>query len=210
MDEMRLSEIFEYVTDEKHDYKKSSLYVKLKNLGFKNSLLALDVAGLYYGNDKRKDGITKSFDHPVSIARFIMKFIPHLMYPDETIAASILHDLSEDYDFPYELVKKYFGMRVRNAVELVTKEYKGVKIIPEVYFNNITHDPIASIVKGADRIHNLHTLTDFPQYKKDEQSDETEFWILPMLELSMEHFPKQEEIYKKFIQVIQRKIIKLR
>jgi len=195
----------EYVSLEKHIFKKTALYQYLETNNMPFSKMALDLAGQYH-TGLRKDGKTPEIDHQVSISRYLLKFKTNMMYPDETIASALLHDLSEDYNFLYGDIKKYFGGRISRAVVLLTKEYFGVKRVPEIYFSQITSDPIASIVKGADRVHNVHTIQAFKPAKKIEYTDETRDWIIPCLLEAKENFPKQASIYDKMVHILGYKI----
>jgi (p)ppGpp synthase/HD superfamily hydrolase len=191
----------EYVSPEKHMFKRTTLYKQLETNNMKNSLLALDLAGRHH-TGIRKDGVTHELDHQISIARFLLKLTSNMMYPDETIAVALLHDLSEDYNIPYSDIKNYFGGRISRAVVLLTKEYMGQKRPPETYFNHITQDPIASIVKGGDRIHNQATMQSFKPSKKAEYTGETNDWIIPMLLQAKENFPQQSSIYDKMLKIL--------
>lgn len=193
--------IEEYVSPEKHVFKKTALYQYFESHNMKFSKLAFDLAGAHH-TGIRKDGVTPELDHQVSIARFLIKLMPHMQYPDETIATALLHDLAEDYNIPYADIKKYFGGRISRAVVLLTKEYMGFKRLPEIYFSSLTQDPIASIVKGADRVHNQSTMQAFKPAKKAEYTGETQDWIIPMLLQARENFPSQTTIYDKMLRVL--------
>lgn len=193
--------IEEFVTPEKHIFKKTWLYNYFETNNMKFSRLALDLAAQHH-TGTRKDGITPELDHQVSIARFLLKLMPYMEYPDETIAASLLHDLSEDHNIPYSDIKRYFGGRISRAVVLLTKEYMGQKRVPASYFALMSQDPIASVVKGGDRVHNQSTMQAFKPAKKAEYTEETGDWIIPMLLAAKDNFPSQAGVYDRMLKIL--------
>ena len=106
----------------------------------------------------RKDGITPEFHHPLAVARWI-RTLPPLLYSEETIAASFLHDLLEDDPtVTLKILQENFGELVATSVWILSKKQRGLVKSPDLYFEGLAQDPIASVVKGADRIHNIHTM----------------------------------------------------
>lgn len=124
------------------------------------------------------------------------------MYPGATLAAAFLHDVPEDYDISFDELEKKFGKQISDAVWLLTKQYRGEKKDIEVYFDEMAHCPIASIIKGADRIHNHQTM--HPVFKPEKQKSyilETKQHIIPMLKKARHINVRQEHIYEniKFV-----------
>ena len=111
---------------------------------------ALEFGGGYHVGF-RKDGVTPEFQHQIEITHYLRTLLPSLMYPEETLTSSILHDVTEDYGVLSSTIAERYGNDVAVAVNLLDKNGKE----PEVYFKGIAGNPIASIVKGGDRIHNL-------------------------------------------------------
>lgn len=191
----------EYVTPDKHQFKKSFLYHQLVTHDLKLALAAMELAAGYHVG-LRKDGITPEFDHQVSIGRFMMKGLPYMLFPDETLATAILHDVAEDYDISFADIKSQFGGRISRAVTLLTKVKNNRKRPPETYFSTLTEDPIASLVNGADRVHNQSTMQAFSAAKRTEYLGETDDWIIPMLEQAMENFPEQAKAYSGMLRIL--------
>lgn len=108
----------------------------------------------------RKDGRTPKFHHQLQVARLVATLLPHLIYPEETLAAAFLHDIREDH--PKEVdapaLAAQFGPLVADAVWTLSKKSGGMVKDYEIYFAELAKDPIASICKCADRCHNLHTM----------------------------------------------------
>ena len=120
--------------------------------GYHVALAALEFAAKFH-TGTRKDGHTPEFDHQVTIALYIRTIADLLDYPEETLAAVFLHDVCEDHDVGFDEIEAKFGRRIRDAVIRLTKVHRGVKVPPEVYFSKMAEDAIASVVKGADRMH---------------------------------------------------------
>lgn len=145
----------------------------------------------------RKDGCTPEFDHQLSIAHYIRTIIDELMQPEHALAAVFLHDVCEDYDVGFEEIEAHFGPEVKQAVFLLTKKHRGVDIDLGTYYTDMVNNGIASIVKGADRIHNIQTMTEvFDQEKQIKYLEETENLVLPMLKKARRKFPSQEPAYE--------------
>lgn len=166
------------------------------NLDYLKCVEALEFASKFH-TGLRKDGVTKEFEHQLVITHYIRSLINNLQYPSETICVSLLHDVPEDYDVSFDEISNKFGPIVSNSVEKLTKFYRGNKKSNEVYFNGIANDPIASIGKGGDRIHNLQSMVGvFTKEKQVSYIQEAEDWILPALKIARRNFPKQELAYE--------------
>lgn len=162
---------------------------------FKASLALEYAAGFHTGT--RKDGKTPEYDHQVSMAHLIRTFVNHLNFPEETLAATCLHDTAEDYDLSFDEIRDVFGKKVSKAVKLLTKKHRGTKVPPEVYYAAMADNPIASIVKGVDRINNISTMVDvFTHEKQEAYIEETQNLILPMLKKARRQFQEQEGAYE--------------
>lgn len=167
----------------------------LTGKGWHTALKAMNFAEQYH-TGTRKDGETPEFNHQIHIAHFV-RTLPDLLYPEETLATAFLHDVVEDYDVEIATLIKQFGSMITHSSELVTKR-KGVldKLAIEIYFMGIQNDPIASIVKGADRIHNLQTMIGVFHFEKQKAYvAEVKEYFLPMLKHARREFPEQEAAY---------------
>ncbi len=158
------------------------------------------VAALEFASDFhkgiRKDGVTPEFHHQVSIALYL-RTLYNLRHPEDILAAAFLHDVVEDYDVSPDEIEARFGEKVRVAVNLLSKKYRGVKKPTEEYYRAMRTNPIASIVKGGDRIHNFQTMHSvFTCEKQLAYIDECERFILPMLKEARRNFPDQELAYE--------------
>ena len=145
----------------------------------------------------RKDGMTPAFHHPLSVAHFI-RTLPKLIYSDESMAAAFLHDVLEDFgdSISKEDLRKEFGETVAEAVWVLSKKSNGLVKTPDLYFTALAENPIASIVKAADRLHNLHTMEGaFSIEKQMAYVAETRERFFPMIRKAGNTFPEQFDAY---------------
>nr|WP_250808250.1 hypothetical protein [Neorhizobium tomejilense] len=161
------------------------------------ALEAMEFA-LRYHTGKRKDGISPEFSHQMFIALYVLTISPLLLYPEETLAVIFLHDVCEDFDVSYDEIERLFGVRVRVAVELLTKKKDGVRIPDDVYYARMAENEIASIVKGVDRAHNIHSMhgADWSIDKMQAYLDFVFDLVLPMLKKARKKFGRQRLAYE--------------
>lgn len=166
------------------------------NPEYNKCLKAMELAASHH-KGVRKDLVTPEFDHQLTLAHFIRTIHANLLYPVETLCTIFLHDVMEDYDVSFQEIQNMFGNMIAKSTELMTKEYRGVKKTNEVYFNGISGCPIASVCKGADRIHNFQSMPKvFTTAKQIEYIAEAEQWILPALKTARRNYPEQELAYE--------------
>ncbi len=147
----------------------------------------------------RKDQQTPKFHHQLSVARLITTLAPHLIYPEATITVAFLHDLCEDHGelWPREAVEAKFGKQIGDAVWCITKKSAGMTKDYDRYFADMAGCPIASMVKLADRAHNLLTMQGVFTYEKQAAYvEEVGRWFHPMLKTARRAFPRQYPAYE--------------
>ena len=201
-------------------YSKLNITLKsyLKGKGFNKALKAFEFAKKRHPG-YRKDDITPTFQHQIEICLYLMT-LKEMDFEEETICAALLHDVRED---PHEVNGKLvyvehdeiknlfidpklkgedkednlkFAERVADAVEKLTKEFKGVKKDTQEYFDEIATCPIASLVKLADRIHNVSTMVGvFTIPKQDKYVYEIKTYFYPLIKKARENFPSQHFSY---------------
>ena len=175
--------------------KEISMRYWLLGRGYHKAVEAMEI-GRKHHRGLRKDGAPE-FSHQIAIAQFVRTLITDLQFPEETIATIFLHDIREDYGVSDDEVRSMFGDRVANSVGYMTKEYRGHKRDPFEVFEQIGSDPIASIAKAADRIHNFSTMQGaFNQTKQKAYIHEAEYHFMPMLKRARRAFPQQEPAYE--------------
>ena len=152
-------------------------------------------AGFHTGT--RKDGCTPEFQHQLEIAQYLRTMHRSLRFPAQTIAAAFLHDVAEDFDIGFEELERRFGKQIAHSVMLLTKKHRGSRVEPAVYFARIAEDPIASAVKGADRINNLQSMLGvFSVAKQRAYCQEALEHFLPMVKTARRLFADQEPVYE--------------
>jgi (p)ppGpp synthase/HD superfamily hydrolase len=146
----------------------------------------------------RKDGETPKFHHQLSVARLLTTLVPHLMHPEATIATAFLHDMMEDHEeWTFDAVEQRFGNQIAEAVWAMSKKTPGLKKEPGKYFGDLSENPIASVVKLADRNHNLQTMQGVFTYEKQKAYiQEVEDWFYPMAKIARRAFPSQYPAYE--------------
>jgi (p)ppGpp synthase/HD superfamily hydrolase len=163
--------------------------------GYYKAVEAMEFAAQYH-KGFRKDGVTPEFSHQISIAHYV-RTLPGLMYEEDTLATVFLHDVREDYDVEDHEIRARFGNLVADGVDAMTKTFRGVKRAEQHVFDTIARNPIASIAKGADRIHNFQTMVGvFSVDKQKVYVDEGREFFLPMLKTARRMFPRQEPAYE--------------
>lgn len=177
-------------------YQKMSITLKsyLKGKGFHKALEAFEFAKQHH-TGTRKDKVTPEFQHQIEICLFITT-LKEVMFEEDCLVVALLHDVREDYNISHDEIEKRFGKRVADAVEKLTKEYRGAKKDPIQYFMDIANCPIASIVKLADRINNVNSMVGVFTIKAQEKYlFEIEEYFLPMLKKARNLFPEQLSSY---------------
>jgi len=195
------------------DFKKLKLVLTthLRTKKFYNALKAMNLAQKFHKN-LRKDG-QDEFSHQVSQACLFSTLEPFSLYPEETYITIFLHDTPEDYkDFPevsISALKLKFGEVAGTAIEYMCKEHSGIdgKLSNIFYYGRMSSNPITSMCKGLDRIHNLMTMLNaFKPAKQLEYIGETVEFVLPMIKKARKEFPEQNLAYENIKFIIQNQI----
>ncbi len=138
---------------------------------------ALDFATAAHKGQKRKSG--EAFvEHPKTAAIILGQIFPDTA----TICATILHDITEDTNTTDEDLRKEFGDEIASLVDGVTKlghvRLRNSK--DEYYVENlrkmfmaVSQDVRVMLIKLADRLHNMRTLTHLSKDKQQKIASET-------------------------------------
>ena len=135
---------------------------------------AIKMATAAHEGQMRKSG-DPYISHPIAV----MKIVEDWGMDEDTILAAVLHDTVEDTDVTLDDIKKEFGEQVAFLVDGVTKlsnARSGMRDIdtylPETKDNLLRlliamgADIRVLIIKLADRLHNLRTLSALPPEKQ--------------------------------------------
>lgn len=181
---------------------KIALRYYLLGKGFYVALRTMEFASEHH-TGMRKDGITPEFAHQVWIANYIRTLEGSITDLETTIATTFLHDCAEDHSVTFTELTNLFGEKISTATRHMTKEYNGIRLSEKHYMQNVVSCSVASIVKGADRLHNVNSMANaFTISKMREYIIETDEHILPMLKKARRQFPSQEAAYQNIRQSI--------
>lgn len=142
-------------------------------------------AALKFATQKHKGQLRRGGEafitHPVTVCEYVRKQGYGLPYQ----LAALFHDLLEDTDATEQEILKLSSEEVLTAVKLLTKT-KGYQM--ETYIAGILSNPIALVVKTADRLHNLRSAVCTDEAFKRKYIAETKQWYLdfsPEIETAM-------------------------
>src|SRR5246127_271537 len=129
-----------------------------------------------HGEQKRASG-DPYISHPLEVAAILTE----LKLDDATIAAALLHDTIEDTSATRDEIDQMFGTDIGALVEgltklkrldLVTKEAKQAENLRKLLLA-IADDVRVLLVKLADRLHNMRTLSHMPPEARRRSAEET-------------------------------------
>ena len=131
---------------------------------------------------KRKSG-EPYIIHPVCVARIIAE---ELELGVDPIIAAFLHDVVEDTDYTIEDIRDRFGDDVAFLVGVVTKKKKDKYVHSKQVDNfrqilaSMQYDVRALLIKLADRLHNMRTLSSMRPDKQMKIAGETDYFYAPL------------------------------
>lgn len=129
-----------------------------------------------HGHQRRASG-DPYFSHPLQVAAILTD----LKLDDATIATALLHDTIEDTETTREEIDHLFGREIGALVDgltkikrldLVTKKAEQAENFRKLLIA-ISSDIRVLLVKLADRLHNMRTLSHVPEEKRQRISEET-------------------------------------
>ncbi|MBQ5750646.1 MAG: bifunctional (p)ppGpp synthetase/guanosine-3',5'-bis(diphosphate) 3'-pyrophosphohydrolase, partial [Bacteroidaceae bacterium] len=135
-----------------------------------------------HSKQKRKSG-EPYIIHPIAVARIIAE---ELELSTDAIIAAFLHDVVEDTDYTIEDIRHLFGNGVAFLVNVVTKqkkeEYEHSKQIDnyQQMLSSVQYDIRALLIKLADRLHNMRTLSSMRPDKQMKIAGETDYFYAPL------------------------------
>ena len=148
---------------------------------------AFDFAVDAHQYQRRKSGEAYIF-HPISVAKIVASEIG---LDAVSIAAALIHDVVEDNsNHTLKNIQKEFGKNISKIVDgltkigkINTKGYSDVSIQAENYRKmllTLNEDVRVIIIKIADRLHNMQTLSSMPYEKQIQKASETLYIYAPL------------------------------
>lgn len=172
---------------------KELVYLKglAKGSGFTQTLKAINIASQLHDGQKRKSG-EDYIEHPMRVCKELVSL---KLYNDDLLAAALLHDVIEDCNVSGSDLRLQYGFSevVVKTVETLSKNGGST----ELYYNFISANPLAALVKISDRCHNVSTMADaFTREKIKSYIKETEDYVIPLCRQAVIYYPEySDEIF---------------
>lgn len=169
-----------------------------------NMFLALPLVRGLHNGVYRKFGVEKGGEmhrlpyviHCLLVCRMLVDIHPALSSEDQDclLAAALCHDLIEDIAFEHggkELITEFhLDPRVYEIVKLVSKRSDFTIEEERQFFDKIQKNPLALLLKLADRGNNVEDLYNMSRKKLEEYLEETEKYFLPMSDYGIDNYPE--------------------
>ncbi|MBI6727232.1 hypothetical protein YA0089_26820 [Pseudomonas viridiflava] len=144
----------------------------------------------------RRCGKIRSFYHQLSILGDAISEHKKLKFPFLVYISVLLHDTIEDYPELAERLREEIPEGYEYSLRM-SKIRHGVKRDPQEVADEQANCIVCSVTKPLDRIHNQSTMIGvFELDKIEEQINETEKYILPLIKKAKMKFPEQNAIYE--------------
>lgn len=143
---------------------------------------AFNFAREAHRNQTRKSG-EPYIIHPIAVALIIAD---ELQLGAAPVCAAFLHDVVEDTPCTEETIREEFGDDVAFLVSVVTKKKKNQYEMSKQLDNfkqmldSMHYDIRAILIKLADRLHNMRTLSSMTPAKQMKIAGETDFFYAPL------------------------------
>ena len=143
---------------------------------------AYDFAAYAHKDQLRKSG-EPYISHPVAVARIVEE---ELELGANPVMAAFQHDVVEDCPYSIDEIRERFGDDVAFLVGVVTKQkkaqYDQSKQVDNFrqMLSSVQFDVRAILVKLADRLHNMRTLSSMRPDKQMKIASETDYFYAPL------------------------------
>jgi len=142
---------------------------------------AINLIKKYHAKQKRKSG-EPFYLHPLAVTKILLQFTSD----EDALLASLLHDTVEDTPMSLSKIEAIFNPTVAKLVNGVTKFDQVKEKLKLSEYENIQklieqEDKKVQMIKIADRIHNMRTLSNLESYEKQKNiSEQTLQFYVPM------------------------------
>jgi len=161
---------------------------KYSDNGFDKSVLDKINEAYLYAKEKHKGKMRKNGEefitHPLNVA----KILSDINVDETTIIAALIHETISESNATLEEIEEKFGSSVANIVDNLTKINKlklsdesesGSQYLRKVLVG-LSEDVRVLIIKLADRLHNMRTLSSLPSDKQKQKATETMNVLIPI------------------------------
>ena len=141
---------------------------------------AYDIAEKIHRHQPPRETGEPYISHPLNVALNVLRMG---VYDPDTISAALLHDTVEDASFEFKIddIDKMINPTVAELVDGVTKmkamefsnKSEQIKANTRKIVNGLTKDVRIIIIKLADRLHNMNTMSKKRPEKQKENAEET-------------------------------------
>jgi GTP pyrophosphokinase len=122
--------------------------------------------------------------HPLEVAKIVSRDIG---LGSKSITCSLLHDVVEDTHYTLEDIERMFGEKIASIIDGLTKisgVFDNKSSIQAENFRKmlltLSDDVRVILIKIADRLHNMRTLSSLPPHKQMKISGETIYLYAPL------------------------------
>lgn len=143
---------------------------------------AYELAKEAHSLQKRKTG-EPYIIHPIAVAKIVGE---EMLLGANPVCAAFLHDVVEDTCYTIEDIEERFGKDIAFLVKVVTKQKKTVYDSSKQVDNfkqmlsSMQYDIRAILIKLADRLHNMRTLSSMRADKQMKIAGETDYFYAPL------------------------------
>ena len=133
-------------------------------------------------NQRRRTGEPYIY-HPIAVATIAAQDIG---LGRTSITCALLHDVVEDTDYTLEDISAMFGEKVAHIIDGLTKldKVEDAESMQAENFKKIisslSYDIRVVLIKLADRLHNMRTLSSMPPHKQLKIASETSYIYAPL------------------------------
>lgn len=143
---------------------------------------AFYLAANAHSKQRRRSGEPYIY-HPIAVATIAAEDIG---LGRTSIVCALLHDVVEDTEYTLEDIQQLFGEKVARIIDGLTKldKVEGAESLQAENFKKIistlSTDIRVVLIKLADRLHNMRTLSSMPPHKQLKIASETSYIYAPL------------------------------
>lgn len=179
---METKEEYDRLIDERVEAVISAMAKRVEADDVRRLREAFEFAREAHADQKRKTGEPYIL-HPIAVASICGT---ELMLDTNPVIAAFLHDVVEDTDHTLDEIESRFGHDVAFLVKVLTKQKKDAYVETKQVDNyrqmldSVQYDIRALLIKLADRLHNMRTLSSMRPDKQMKIAGETDYFYAPL------------------------------